>query len=284
MIRYATDGDRDAVAGLWKNAFGDSDRYIRFAVENLFRPERCLLAAGPDGDPMAMLHLLPAAYADGNGTFPVQYIYAAATWPVFRRQGWMSALIDAACEAGEKAGCRFTCLLPAGRGLYDYYGKRGFRPAFNAKRAVVSRTELVRMAGGAQPVPLRTAGIRKIGEWRRSRFQPAVLWGPEMLAYVLAEWRFGGGELLAFDEGYLLCRHCLGRVTVKELCADSKQLPGIFSMLLRRYSGDGFEFLLPASSTTFADAESFPYGMVRIGAGGEPGTVPEETYFNLMLD
>ena len=284
MIRYATDGDRDAVAGIWKNAFEDSDRYIRFAMEHLFCPERCLLASGPDGDPVAMLHLLPAEYVDGEGTSPVQYIYAAATWPVFRRQGWMSALIDAACEAGEKAGSRFTCLLPAGRGLYDYYGKRGFRPAFTAKRAVVSRTELIRMADGAQPVPLRAAGIRKIGEWRRSRFQPAVLWGPEMLAYVLAEWRFGGGELLAFDGGYLLCRRCSGRVTVKELCADGGQLPEVFSTLLRRFPGDGFEFQLPASSTLFENTESFPYGMMRIGAGGEPGAVPEGTYFNLMLD
>ena len=283
MIRYATDGDRAAVAGLWKNAFGDSDRTIRFFMENLFRPERCLLASGSDGGPAAMLHLLPAEYVSGEDASPVQYIYAAATWPVFRRQGWMSALIDAACEAGEKEGCRFTCLLPAESGLYDYYGKRGFRPAFTGRRAVVSRTDLLRMAAGAKPLPLRAAGVRKIGEWRRSRFQPAVLWGPDMLAYALAEWRFGGGELLTFDGGYLLCQHSGGRVAIKELCVDNGQLPDVLALLLHRYSGDGFIFQLPADSSLFTDTESFPYGMVR-GNGGNPATVPDGTYFNLMLD
>ena len=93
MIRFAESRDREAVASIWRECFGDEGYYIDFFLNNLFKPERCLIY-DYEGTPAAMLHLLPINLIDQAATFKTQYIYAAATLPVFQRRGLMAKLID----------------------------------------------------------------------------------------------------------------------------------------------------------------------------------------------
>ena len=286
MIRTATAEDLPAVAGIWEAAFQDPAEYIRFFLQNLFQPERCLLSLDDKGRPVAMLHRIPAEYVGPAGqSGPVQYIYAAATLPPYRRQGRMAALIGRADALGSAGGCRFTFLLPASESLYRYYASHGFSPGFYAKRISVDRGRLAGAEGSAAPASRKPASMAEIFQKRRELFPPAVLWGPEMLSYAICEWKYGGGELLTFEGGYCLCRHTGGRVRVQETCVEPAVWPRVAALLLRRYPCDAFDFWLAPACGFFPEAETVPYGMLR-PCGGDKNKACDvsHAYINLLLD
>lgn len=286
MIRTANAHDREAVCSIWEAAFGDPPEYIRFFQRNLFDPARCLLSLDETGRPVAMLHLLPADYiAPDGGVWPVQYLYAAATLPQYRRQGRMAALIEQADAVGRAGGFRFTFLLPAEEELYRYYAACGYRQAFSAQKVILNRRQMAEAADGAAPARSVPIGMEKIRTMRQNRFQPAVLWGPNMLAYVIAEWKFSGGDLYTFEEGYCLSRHTGEKVRVQELCVPAAGLPAVLAFLLRQYPCDAFEFMLPADSRLFPGAETVPYGMLRLCDGTQNEACDmSHAYINLLLD
>lgn len=286
MIRTATENDRAAVDSIWEASFGDPPEYIRFFQRNLFDPARCLLSLDETGRPAAMIHLLPAEYVGPDGEpAPVQYVYAAATLPPYRRQGRMAELLERTDAVGRTGGFRFTFLLPAEAALVRYYASCGYSQAFSVKKVTLNRHQMAEAAGDADPAVSVPMGMGDILRMRRNRFRPAVLWGPEMLAYVISEWKFGGGDLLTFDGGYCLSRHVDGKVRVQELCVPPSDWPRALALLLRRYPCDSFEFLLPPDSELFRGAEIVPYGMLR-PCGGDQNKACDmsHAYINLLLD
>ena len=284
MIRLARETDRPAVAAIWASAFDDPPEYINFFMRNRFDPTGCLLSLDDAGRPAAAVHLLPAEYVDATGaSAPVQYLYAAATLPECRRQGRMAGLIERADALGRERGCRFTCLLPASEKLYAYYGAHGFSTAFFVRAASADRAELA-AAAGTEPARLIPVSMQSLCRMRRAHFAPAVLWEQDMLAYAVCEWKYGGGELIAFEGGYSLCHKAGGRVLVKELCVERTDWPRVAALLLARYPADRFEFLLPPDSAFFPNAKKMPYGMLRPCGDAKEACDTSHAYINLLLD
>lgn len=278
MITWAAQTDKDSIFAIWKECFGDDDAYIEFFLKGLFRPERCLLYR-VDTRPVAMLHLLPLNGRDGAEHFSAQYIYAAATLTEYRRRGLMAEMIDYAADFVESKGVTFTSLVPASDGLYDYYKKCGFQTAFYLEQSTIARSELEVLA--SQRLTLAEPNIDKILEQRKSFYNPSVLWGREMLDYIVQEWRFTGGELLSWDDGYAFVRDMGDTVLIKEACFEKDRLGHFANTLLERYVAEHFTFHLRQPVDGLPVGERKRCGMLR---NHHPQTLPQDMYFNMMLD
>lgn len=114
---------------LWKLAFGDDDRYIDNFYENYYRPERVVVLKDEKGL-RSMLALLPMdlRWADGGRT-KAAYLYALATHPDARGQGYAALLMRYAdFYLGEQA-VPFLSTVPAEASLQKYFASAAdFQP------------------------------------------------------------------------------------------------------------------------------------------------------------
>lgn len=120
-MKLSTPADWPACKELWKLAFGDEDRYIDNFYEHFYRPERVLVLKDENGL-RSMLALLPMdlRWADGGRT-KAAYLYALATHPDARGQGYAMFLMRYAdFYLGEQA-IPFLSTVPAEESLQKYF-------------------------------------------------------------------------------------------------------------------------------------------------------------------
>lgn len=288
MIRRGAFGDRDDIFEIWKICFGDDDTYINFFLSHGFNPNSCLVWE-EQGVPVAMMHLLRAEYSANGEISPVQYIYAAATKPAYRGRGIMAQLLDAAVKEGASNGCLFTFLLPSNGGLYDYYGKLGFKPSFYIKKAMLTRNNLKAVASANFYANDKhdfknTLNDDSLFNIRQAFFATAVLWEKPGLTYALQEWRFTGGEILRCGDGYVLCREHGGAVEVREACASFEDTAAV---LLARFGGDEFTFFLPPYLNVPFQTQTLRYGMLKPSDSScnvAEKILSANSYANLLLE
>ena len=143
QIRFAGAGDVPGLKELWKIAFGDEDDYIDGFYRDRFRPEETLLLE-EEGRVGAMLSLLPmeTVLADGR-RFSTPCVYAVATHPTFRGRGFATILMEDAHRRMEARGEAGAVIVPASPSLFDFYGQRGFLPAFSLRERELTPDQLL---------------------------------------------------------------------------------------------------------------------------------------------
>lgn len=274
MIEVATAKDSHAVQRIWKTCFGDGDAYIRFFVKTHLSAGRCLVNK-ENGKPVSMLFLLPSRCFYRGEQRAVQYIYAAATLPLYRRRGLMEALLAYAHDLAVEKGLLFTCLKPASEPLYRYYGKRGYQSAFHGTRKCLPPT------AEAVPFSFETAEPDWVFEKRTRAFPVGVQWGRDLFDFVLREWKMEEGETLVFPGGYCLVRKNGERVFCKEVVSETYSLSLLATALCARFHLPETEFRLPWDGIS-----TLQEGMIRPADKTLDVRAFEAArpYFNLMLD
>lgn len=128
MLDCAGKQDIPFLKQIWKECFGDSDRYITRYFDTLF--DRITIAVRRSGGiPVSMVSMLPVSLCTPDGDYPGHYIYAAATAKAFEGKGYMSELLDYACNYAAERGDCFSCLIPATPSLFTFYQRREYRTA-----------------------------------------------------------------------------------------------------------------------------------------------------------
>lgn len=120
-MKVSTPQDWPACKALWRAAFGDDDAYIDNFRENYYRPERVVILKDENGI-QSMLALLPMElrWADGGKT-RAAYLYALATHPDARGQGYATFLMRYAdFYLGEQA-IPFLSTVPAEEPLQAFF-------------------------------------------------------------------------------------------------------------------------------------------------------------------
>lgn len=138
-----------ACKALWKAAFGDDDAYIDNYYHNYYRPER-VLTLKDNGELRSMLALFPMElrWPDGGKT-KAAYLYALATDPACRGQGYATFLLRYADFTLAEQAVPFLSTVPAQPGLENFFAAAGdFQPCHPMDEA-----ELAAPASG--PVPAR---------------------------------------------------------------------------------------------------------------------------------
>lgn len=124
-VVFANASDREYIAEIWNRCFGDTREYIALYQENRFENEN-MYVIYQDGRPVSMASLLPVQVTVNGRKENARYVYAVATLPEYRKQGYASQIIKHAAER-----CAEPLLLqPADRDLQRYYERQGFADAF----------------------------------------------------------------------------------------------------------------------------------------------------------
>lgn len=127
---------------LYQTCFEEKDEAVRVLFEE-YGLARYGYAALCGGEIAAALYLLPSQAAENGRAVQAHYLFAAGTLPKYRGRGLMNGLIRYALSCAAARGDRYSALLPAGRGLYQFYARFGYRPVFRAKCTAVTQPRLL---------------------------------------------------------------------------------------------------------------------------------------------
>ncbi len=212
-IEYPKTAQYDGLKALWMEAFGDSADFVRLFFETGFSPDRCRCVA-IDGKIAAALYWFDCALGEKK----LAYLYAVATARAYRGRGLCAALVADTHALLRKHGFRAVVLVPGAPGLFEMYGKMGYRPL-----ACMDRLECE--AKGYTPVHL--ADPAEYAAVRRTLLPPGgVVQEGENLSYLcaIAELYTGNGvALAAVREGETL--------RASEFLGDPAAAPGILTCL-----------------------------------------------------
>lgn len=216
---------------LWKDAFGDGDAFLDKFFTTAYAPERCRCVT-VEGQVAAALYWFDVTCTGGK----MAYIYAVATAPAFREQGFCRALMGNTHSHLAALGYRGALLVPDGEALTRMYAGLGYRPCCGIREFVCSM--------GSEAAALRRIDAPEYARLRRKMIpQGGVIQENENLAFLetYAEFYAGLDFLLAAirDEDKLLGLELLG---------NTDAAPGILAALGIAQG----EFRTPGSQQPFA--------------------------------
>jgi len=177
-------GDRKALRGLWKEAFGDGDAFLDLFENIAFSPDRAR-ALFCDGVLSAALYWFDCE-CEGE---KVAYLYAIATAKTQRGRGLCRALMEDTHTHLRSLGYSAAILVPSSESLFGFYEKLGYRVATQVSEvsclAEGDAIELVRI-DGEEYASLRRAllpegGVVQEGESMRFLSAQAELYRGERL-------------------------------------------------------------------------------------------------------
>ena len=195
---------------LWQTVFGDERAYIDQWFRTFFRPE--LTAVSESEDSLAaMAFVLPLGTLNGD---PCASLYAVASAPDLRGKGLGKAVVADAVHLAESAGYSHILLRPADSGLFHFYKKLGFIPAFPVSETVIP---LPQTASAAVPcTPDQYLEARSVALDAAGSVCPS--------ASLLSFFSSTGGRLYAGEGFCAAVENDEGRAIFKELFTDGRTL------------------------------------------------------------
>ncbi len=274
-MRPAHPGELPAAEALWEGAFGDDGAFQRrfYALCGVDAP----LVLTEDGAVRSMLALPEVTLVFGDGwSVRAGYVYALATDPAARGEGFAAQLLDYAAEYARRRG--YDCLLtvPAEPSLFRFFARCGFEAGFCHK--IIQ----------AEPAfaPLTPVPPEEYGPLRESLLagRTHVRFSAGELAYQTALCPRTGSGLyrleLAHGPGCAAVENWPDRPVVKELlCAPEDEEQG--AAALSALCGQAAEVRVPAS-----DGEGVPFAGARWLFAAPPSRwkASPRGYFGLGFD
>ncbi len=203
-MEWASVSDREELWQLWKRCFGDRDEGIDFYFDTAFVPQETAVLR-QDGRIASMLRLFDCTLWIGERSFPLQYVFAAATHPDFQGKGCMSRLLNEVCRECALKGAQGIILVPATPELFGFYKRLGFQTAFYRRWREVAVPQKPK---GTVSALSQQEFVRLHRNYLR-RYPAYVEQGEKLLDYVYRELCFFGGKSYKFREksgqGYGIC-------------------------------------------------------------------------------
>lgn len=209
MILPASAHHKEQIIDLWSSAFGDKTEDVKRYLETLFK---YFLVYEEDGIVKGMLSVLPVSFSGKKGG----YIYAVTTHKCYRGQGICNKLME--CVKADKS-YDFLVLKPQNDGLFEFYGKMGFK-----KVACLSKKELC-IGETKKEYQLKELTAQEYEIARNTYFDEEIIkWDSNMLSF--AKDMYGGGFYAVEKDGESLGLAFLYKdknvVMIKELLAENE--------------------------------------------------------------
>ena len=135
---------KEEVRSLWKRCFDDSDEFIEMYFRLRYQSETTVTLQN-GGTTVSSLQM-PYYPMTFEGTeIQTSYISGACTHPDFRGKGIMTQLLADAFSRMVQKDVPLSILIPANPGLYDYYARTGYAPAFFRSRIEQSVSDISAM-------------------------------------------------------------------------------------------------------------------------------------------
>ena len=127
---------KTVLSAQWKEAFHDTDEFIRLFFEKGFDLKRCLLLREGD-EILSSLYWFDCYYQNR----PVAYLYGISTDPKWRGSGLCHQLMDQTHAYLKKQGYLGCLLVPAGPTLFPFYESMGYLSCCRHKEFLVGAGE-----------------------------------------------------------------------------------------------------------------------------------------------
>lgn len=141
-----TPSDIPELKSLWKTVFGDGDDVIDPFFDGVAQFSDTY-AYRVDGKIVSAFYLIDASLQVNRETRPAKYLFAAATLPEYRGNGYMKKLIRYAADVQKKAGIADIFLFPANESLYNFYESLGFVCTFRERECQIRQCDLTAYRG-----------------------------------------------------------------------------------------------------------------------------------------
>ena len=213
-IDAPTPGLVPQLRGRWKDAFGDGDAFLDTFFSVAYSPDRCRCVT-VEGRLAAALYWFDISSRDQK----MAYLYAVATAPAFREQGFCRALMGNTHNHLAALGYHAALLVPDGEALTRMYTGLGYRPCCGIREFVC--------AMGSEPAALRRVDTEEYARLRRQLLPPGgVIQEGENLTFLETYAEFYAGL------DFLLSAHREEDSLVGlELLGNADAAPGILSAL-----------------------------------------------------
>ena len=212
MIRLSTKNDIPQIIYLWNEAFGDSEKEIRFFLDNRF-VENNTLVYEINGDIASMLFLLEGDMCIDGKCYPSYYLYAASTLKKYRGRGLMAELLSFAKEIANKRNKFFICLKPGEKSLFDFYEKHGYKTVFKIRKANYAVSNFTKeIIQSRNKIISDREELRNIAFGGHSFFK----WDKQAIDFAFEHIKYFNGVASEHREGYLLYSADYKSLVVKE--------------------------------------------------------------------
>ena len=120
---------KEEVKRLWKLCFDDSDEFVEMYFRLRYSSETTMtIQSGNKVVSSLQMPFYPMTFEGAE--IQTAYISGACTHPDFRGKGVMSQLLAESFSRMVQKNIPLSILIPANPGLYNYYARTGYAPAF----------------------------------------------------------------------------------------------------------------------------------------------------------
>ncbi|MDR1259242.1 MAG: GNAT family N-acetyltransferase [Tannerellaceae bacterium] len=133
-------GKRSQIRRLWKTVFDDTDEFVQFYFRQVYEDDNALVIE-KGGQVVSALQMLPYTMTFCGEEIPVAYISGACTLPSEQGKGLMKQLLQKAVSEMERKKTALSALIPAGKGLFEYYRAHGYTEVFEYSTETYTRNE-----------------------------------------------------------------------------------------------------------------------------------------------
>lgn len=289
-VRPSKPEEVPAQKALWKTVFGDDDVYIDNFYRHCAKPEDMLVLL-EDGALRSMLALLSVAVALPDGSEASSaYVYALATDPAVRGQGFGRVILQYVDFYLREKGVDSVTVVPAEAGLHKFFGTVGFTECFATRKIELLADDVQAAAPGDGAAP--------IGPQEYGAIRERLLSGTFHAAYdqcMLSHQRdiclANGGNLYRVTAGgatgcAAVERNAAGGVAVKELLIAPEQIPAALAVLAETLPAARYHLRTPAFWHGHRVSYVQPFAMIKWLSGLQRRTWGEENmaYFGLAFD
>lgn len=199
VIQLTVEDKKKQIQHLWKTVFDDSDEFIHFYFNQVYKDENAFVIQ-KGGQVVSALQILPYTMTYCGEDIPVAYISGAGTLPSEQGKGLMGKLLQDAFGEMKKRKTAVSALIPAGRELFHYYHAHGYTEIFNYSQNTYIRNERLLPEPEAifvLPIEKPDRLIHAYFE-RKLRERPLGILHPyDGFAIILDELKLSGGQVFA---------------------------------------------------------------------------------------
>lgn len=137
---------KEEVKKLWKLCFNDSEEFVEMYFRLRYSSETTMtIQSGNQVIASLQMPYYPITFEGAE--IQTAYISGACTHPDFRGKGVMAQLLTESFSRMIQKNIPLSILIPANPGLYDYYARTGYAPAFFRTRIEEKVSDITAIKG-----------------------------------------------------------------------------------------------------------------------------------------
>ncbi len=202
MIRKAREQDKNRVEELWKQCFCDTEGYIRWWFDNMYKPENTIVCED-DGEIAGALQMVDYTLEMGGKDYDLLYLCGVSVFPQYRGRAIAQKLLACAEKEGRK---RNKAYLILNSDLTGFYEKYGFYKCFGRKEYSFDASDF---KGTGIAIKEKACGnddefFKIYSEYIKS-FDAYIKRSRKDMKRIINSFKAEGSKTILLEDAYILC-------------------------------------------------------------------------------